>query len=40
MYHEMTKHIAVATTVLDDVNTAASEIDRVLNGKAPYQLVL
>lgn len=31
MYHEMTKHITVATTVLDDVNTAASEIDRVLN---------
>jgi hypothetical protein len=26
----------VATTVLDDVNTAASEIDRVLNGKALY----
>ena len=36
----MTKHIAVATTVLDDVNTAASEIDRVLNGKALCQSVL
>jgi pyruvate decarboxylase len=32
MYHEMTKYITVATTVLSDVATAASEIDRVLNG--------
>lgn len=34
MYHEMSKYITVASTVLDDVNTAAAEIDRVLNGIA------
>jgi TPP-dependent 2-oxoacid decarboxylase len=32
MYHEMTKYITVASTVLTDINTAVSEIDRVLNG--------
>lgn len=32
----MTKHITVATTVLDDVTTAASEIDRVLNGTVSF----
>jgi TPP-dependent 2-oxoacid decarboxylase len=32
MYHEMTKYITAASTVLTDINTAVSEIDRVLNG--------
>jgi pyruvate decarboxylase len=31
MYHEMVKFITAATTVIDHVPTAASEIDRVLN---------
>ncbi|KAF2654182.1 pyruvate decarboxylase [Lophiostoma macrostomum CBS 122681] len=31
MYEQMAKHIMAATTVIDDVPTAASEIDRVLN---------
>ncbi|KAJ9138177.1 pyruvate decarboxylase [Pleurostoma richardsiae] len=30
-YHEMSKQISCATTVLEDTATAASEIDRVLN---------
>ncbi|MCJ1313757.1 hypothetical protein MMC25_007437 [Agyrium rufum] len=30
MYHEMAKHITIATTVLNDAKTASSEIDRVL----------
>ncbi|KAH8905458.1 pyruvate decarboxylase [Coniochaeta sp. PMI_546] len=30
-YHEMSKQISCATTVLEDAATAASEIDRVLN---------
>jgi hypothetical protein len=33
-YHEMSKQISCATTVLEDSSTAAGEIDRVLNGKA------
>ncbi|KAH8807860.1 putative pyruvate decarboxylase [Xylogone sp. PMI_703] len=32
MYHEMSRYITVASTVLDDATTAAAEIDRVLNG--------
>jgi TPP-dependent 2-oxoacid decarboxylase len=32
VYHEMSKHITCATTVLHDRKKAASEIDRVLNG--------
>ncbi|KAK9369637.1 thiamine diphosphate-binding protein [Lipomyces kononenkoae] len=31
MYHEMVRHITVASTVLDDLSTAPAEIDRVLN---------
>lgn len=31
MYHEMTRYITVASTVLGDRHTAAAEIDRVLN---------
>lgn len=31
MYQEMAKHITAATTVIDHVPSAASEIDRVLN---------
>jgi len=31
MYHEMSRYITVASTVLEDRHTAASEIDRVLN---------
>lgn len=31
----MIKHITVADTVLEDVKTAASEIDRVLEGNFP-----
>lgn len=31
MYHEMTRYITVASTVLEDRHTAAAEIDRVLN---------
>lgn len=33
MYQKMIKHITVADTVLDDVESAASEIDRVLDGE-------
>ncbi len=32
-YHEMSKQICCATTVLEDAATSASEIDRVLNGQ-------
>jgi pyruvate decarboxylase len=32
MYHQMVQHISVASAVLTDPNSAASEIDRVLNG--------
>ena len=32
MYQKMIKHITVADTVLEDVDSAASEIDRVLEG--------
>ena len=34
VFHEMSKHITCATTVLHDPKTAATEIDRVLNGMA------
>lgn len=38
MYHEMTRYITVASTIIDDPKTAAAEIDRVLNGSFnPYQ---
>jgi pyruvate decarboxylase len=30
MYHEMAKHISAATVVLDNPNTASTDIDRVL----------
>lgn len=33
MYQKMIKYITVADTVLGDVDTAASEIDRVLEGE-------
>ena len=33
MYQKMIKHLTVADTVLDDIDSAASEIDRVLEGK-------
>jgi len=36
MYHEMTKKITVATTVLDSPLNAAAEIDRVLNAMIHY----
>lgn len=36
MYHEMTKNITVATTVLDSPVNAAAEIDRVLNAMIHY----
>jgi pyruvate decarboxylase len=32
VFHEMSKHITCATTVLHDAKTAASDIDKVLNG--------
>jgi len=32
----MSKQICCATTVLEDAATAASEIDRVLNGKPSF----
>jgi hypothetical protein len=32
VFHEMSKHITCATTVIHDPKTAATEIDRVLNG--------
>jgi hypothetical protein len=35
VFHEMSKHITCATTVLHDSKTAASDIDKVLNGM-PY----
>jgi pyruvate decarboxylase len=31
MYHSMAKHISAATTVIDHLPSAASEIDRVLS---------
>lgn len=34
-YHEMSKHISCATTVLMDAASAPAEIDRVLNGSNP-----
>lgn len=36
MYHEMVKHITVATTVITSVAGAAAEIDRVLNAMMYY----
>jgi pyruvate decarboxylase len=38
MYQKMIKHITVADTVLKDVDSAASEIDRVLEGKSTHPL--
>jgi len=35
-YHEMSKHISCATTVLNDASTAVSEIDRCLNAMMKY----
>lgn len=35
MYQRMIKHITVADTVLEDVDSAASEIDRVLESESP-----
>lgn len=32
MYQKMIQHITVADTVLEDIDNAASEIDRVLEG--------
>ncbi|KAK5046012.1 hypothetical protein LTR84_008799 [Exophiala bonariae] len=36
MYHEMSKHISVATTVITSTLNAAAEIDRVLNAMIHY----
>lgn len=40
MYQKMIKHITVADIILDDVGSAASEIDRVLESKLPCQNVI
>lgn len=40
MYHQMIQHITVASAILTDPSTAASEIDRVLNGQCSCVLEL